>query len=160
MRQAFRAVREEFDDHLQAINDNTEEILENRAMILEIQERLCKLSDRISEIGLRLDDADRYAPIDLSLREQEMFIVLYTASQPVTYAEFAKRLTYPVSLIQELAFGLIQKGIPVVKQRSEMGELRLSLDIEFSERQTKHNIVRIDENLSRQLSRELQTSLF
>jgi hypothetical protein len=162
LRQAFNAVKEELDDHLDAINDNTEEILENRAMILELQERMCKLSDRLSELSLRLEEPvleERFSCVELSLREQEVFLSLYTASAPASYAVVSRQLSLPVPLLQELVGSIIGKGVPVQRTRDECGDLCLSLDPEFVELQSKHNIIGINNNISAQLSREFQQSL-
>ncbi len=162
LRQAFGAVKEELDEHLDAINSNTEETLENRAMLLELSERLCKVQDALAGFQMRLEDPafGRFSRISLSLREQEVFLLLYTAAGPIGYAELSRRLSLPSSHVQDLVFALIQKGVPVIKQRSPEGRFLLLLDIEFHELQARHNIVGIDDNLSKQLSRDMQLSLF
>lgn len=162
LREAFNAVHLEFEDHLDSINRNTGEILENRHMLLELQERITKLASDITDIKAQLQEPEAvqpmYEPIELSLREQEIFLTLYTADNPTSYDHLAKRLSLPVSLIQELAYEMVMKGVPIIKQRDEQG-VRLSIDIEFREQQSKHNLVGIDEAVSKQLTKDLQLKL-
>ena len=156
LRSAFRKIRDEFEMHLDSINTNTEEIFENRAMVLELQDRMDKLADKVHESS---SFEEEYPQIELTLREQEVFLVLYTAAEAVSYPQLSRQLSLPVALVQELTFSMIQKGVPVIKRRNDSGGVLVSLDIEFAELQSRKNIVGIDQNLSAQLSRELQMSL-
>lgn len=161
LRAAFAAIKNDLDNHLEDINENTQEIFENRHMIADLHERLCKLSDQLHEVRLRLDASDMRYPscIELSLREQEVFLVLYTATDVVAYSEVSRQVSLPVSFLQEVTYSLIQKGIPVVKQRDEQGRVLLSLDLEFKEEQSKRNIVGIDPVLRNHPNKSLQLSL-
>lgn len=161
LRAAFAAVQQDLDLHLDEINENTAEIHENRQMIADLHERICKLSDQVAELRLVLDGSSRYpSRIELSLREQEVFMVLYTASEPVTYDVLSSRVCVPVSVLQDITYQLVQSGIPVIKQRDELGRIQLSLDLEFKEEQSKRNIVGIDVNLLKQSNKCFQLSLF
>jgi hypothetical protein len=162
IRQAFNTVHKEFDEHLETINANTEEICENRYMLNELSERISKLSDDISVIKEALQSQtiidDPIPNIELSLREQEVFLVLYMHESGVSYSQVARHTSLPISVVQEILYDLIAKGVPVVKQRRE-SELTLLLDLEFRELQSKHNVVGIDEKLSKLLTKEMQLTL-
>lgn len=162
LRSAFNAVHREFEEHLESINGNTQEVLENRYMLEELQERLSKIASDVADIKQRLDEAPSnepiYETIDLTLREQEVFLVLYTSEQGVNYNTISQRLSLPVSLVQELVYEMIVKGVPIIKQRTEHG-MRISLDLEFREQQSKHNLVGIDEGVSKQLTKDFQLTL-
>lgn len=162
LRTAFNAVHREFEEHLESINGNTQEILENRYMLEELQERIMKVAADVADIKARLDespdDTPMYESIELSLREQEVFLVLYTQEHGASYTEIAERLTLPISLIQELIYDMIVKGVPIIKQRTERG-VNIRLDLEFREHQSKYNLVGIDEGVSKQLTKDLQLTL-
>jgi hypothetical protein len=162
IRDAFNTVHKEFEEHLETINANTEEILENRYMINELSGRIAKVADDISEIKdiLATESLSEpaYEHIELTLREQEVFLVLYMNESGVSYSQLTKYTSLPISVVQDLVFDLISKGIPVLKQRKE-SDIILSLDIEFRERQTQHNIVGIDEQVGKLMSKDLQLTL-
>lgn len=162
IRKAFNAVHQEFDEHLETINANTQEILENRYMLNELSDRITRLSDEISFIKDALtQEASINEPVetvDLSIREQEVFLVLYMNESGVSYTQLARHTSLPISAVQEIVYELIGKGIPVVKQRRGT-DLNITLDIEFREQQSKHNIVGIDDKLSKILTKEMQLTL-
>ncbi|MFT4249873.1 MAG: hypothetical protein ACMXYD_00735 [Candidatus Woesearchaeota archaeon] len=160
IRAAFNAVHKEFDEHLESINANTEEILEGRYMIEELFERVNKLSEDLLEVKELLGErSEQYEPIHLSAQQQEIFLAVYMHERGVSYSQLARESRLPVSVVQETVFDLITKGIPILKQRREE-DIILSLDIEFRERQSKHNLVQVDEAQSRFVRQESQTSLF
>ncbi len=161
LRAAFAAVQQDLDIHLDAINENTAEIYENRQMISDLHERICKLSDQVSELRLLVEQSPSRYPsrIELSLREQQVFMALYTAESGASYSDLSRSTCFPVSFLQDATYELVQKGIPIIKQRSEAGHIILSLDLEFKEEQSKRNIVGIDINLLQQANRGFQLSL-
>jgi len=162
LRDSFDAIKQDLDIHLDAINENTAEIYENRQMISDLHERICKLSDQLCELKVRLDESEVRFPmnIELSGREQEVFISLYTQASPTQYSDLSRTVSLPIARVQEVVYSLIQKGIPVLKQRSESGNILLSLDIEFKEEQTRRNIVSINHNVMLNANKVLQLSLF
>lgn len=162
LRDAFNQVHLEFEDHLDSINTNTNEIFENRTILLELSARIEELACELADVKRMLADDSTtldapYKPIELTLREQEVFLSLYTSSE-ITYEELAQQLTLPVSLVQDIVYDLIMKEVPVIKRR-QASRVYLSLDLEFREYQSRHNIVGIDEGISRQLSKDLQLTL-
>ena len=81
---AFSQIKEEFEDHLVAINENTNEIQSNYEVISEIDQKLNKLSERLDRIefflqkeGLETEEKQEFKPVRLSKREQEVFLVMY-----------------------------------------------------------------------------------
>lgn len=162
IRQAFNRVHQEFDMHLETINSNTLEIQENRYMVEELSERMAKISDDIAEIKELLSTQRETQPevqhIELTVREQEVFLVLYMNESGASYTRLAKHTSLPISVVQDIVFDLISKGIPVVKQRRE-ADIILSLDLEFRERQSRYNIVGIDEQVGKLLSKDMQLTL-
>ncbi len=152
-------IERDFEDHLDAINENTSEILENRTMILELHERICKLSDQINSLRLIINESiPSHHKIELELREQELFLLLYCEDKGLSYGDISRRLSVPISGVRELTYSLIQKGIPIIKKRRD-STIWCSLDIEFCEDHSKYNIVNIDEAVQDKIKRLQQKSL-
>ena len=163
IREAFDKVREEFDVHLDTINANTSEIHENRAMILAMQERLCKLADQITELRVMFEHSEpdaMYGAIrPLSIREQEVFLAIYTAGDLVSEERISRMLGLPVSHIREICESIREKEVPLRMHVNERDMIFYSLDPEFRETQARQNILGIDESLSVQWIKDYQSSL-
>ena len=67
LKDAFNVVREELDDHREAINQSTNEIQTN-------YEYLCKLDSKIEKLGERIDELTMFIK-QLKGQEQKKFIV-------------------------------------------------------------------------------------
>ncbi len=52
LQDAFSKIKEEFEDHLTAINQNTTEIQANYGYLSEIDEKIEKICQRLDQIGL------------------------------------------------------------------------------------------------------------
>lgn len=161
LRDAFNAVHLEFEEHLDSINTNTQEILENRHMLLELEERITHIAANIAEIKSELQTVDTspaYEKIDLTIREQEVFLLLYMHESGRSYERLSEELSLPISLVRDLIYDLISKGVPIIKQRTN-NQLVVSLDLEFREYQSRFNVVGIDQGVSKQLSKDFQRTL-
>ena len=82
---AFLKVKEELDEHLEAINENTTEnkTTYNRLRVLE--DKVDKLSEKMDKILAHFGEKKTYDIAELSLREQEIFIAIaFFASQPAS----------------------------------------------------------------------------
>ena len=86
LRHEFAKIREEFEEHLQAINENTNEISANYEYICEIEIKLDKLSERVDNLQMYLQSNSGISLVGkadfdvkrLNRREQEVFLVIYT----------------------------------------------------------------------------------
>lgn len=137
------SIKDELDEHLDTINENSREIDENRVMISSLHEQLCKLTDVVNELSFSGEDRMQ-AKIELSRSEQIVFEALYTEPGPMTYGFLARRSGKPVSVVRDIVFELVKKGVPVVKLRDELGAYHLALDMEFRELQARQQIVQIE----------------
>lgn len=147
----LKGIREEFDDHLESINDNTNEIQANYEYITKIDEKLRKISEKLDQMELWMfqtggvvvkEDDDQH--LDLNEKEKRAFLIIYTASQPVTYSLIAEALNENEFLIRGYVTNMLEKGIPIQKKYRGR-QVYLSLDKEFKEKQAKHNIVGINQ---------------
>ncbi|MEK6828081.1 MAG: hypothetical protein AABX78_01910, partial [Nanoarchaeota archaeon] len=60
LRHEFIKIKQEFEEHLQAINENTNEISANYEYICELESKLDKLSERVDQIQMYLWDSSTH----------------------------------------------------------------------------------------------------
>ena len=150
MRSAFNKVRDELDNHLDTINRNSEEIHSLYDFLMGLEQKLDKLAERIDE--LQANQEPRISA-PLTLREQEVFLVLYAAEEPVTHTTITSRLGITEGRIGGVIGNLVAKGVPVLQQGFN-GDTAYALELRFKELQARKNIVHIDERVSRSLVEE------
>lgn len=153
----LQSIREELDDHRDAINNNTDEIEGNHELVYQVLSQLDKLSERIDSMAMYLKKKDAAFTDDnlveikpLTKREKEVFSALYELNlglPAVSYRDLAKQLAMPVSLVQSYVTALIEKGVPVEKRFSHR-TVYLSLRSSFQRLQAKNNIVGVDAKLT------------
>ena len=89
--------------------------------------------------------------ITLTLREQEIFLVLYTSENPSNSRQISRKLGLPEESTKNYIDNIISKGVPVIK-RYVNGEILYVLDAEFKNLQAKENILSINEAIAKQFS--------
>ena len=153
MRAEFTKIRQEFEEHLQAINENTNEISANYEYTCEIQGKLDKLSDRVDQIQMYLETnsnivfekRNNFDVKRLNRVEQQVFLVIYTLEEEkgsLTYEDIAGKLNMSEQLISNYITSLIEKGVPILK-RYINSKPYLRLDPEFKTLQAKENILQL-----------------
>ncbi|MFT4311268.1 MAG: hypothetical protein ACMXX7_01430 [Candidatus Woesearchaeota archaeon] len=155
LKNAFSSIKIEFNEHLETINQNTTEIQSLYDYVSEVEHKLDKLSERIDELQMHLNPTMAYDQfsVELTHREQEVFVVLYAESQKITAKTIARRLGFTDEMVQRYIYSLISKGIPVLKHFQDE-EMFITLDDKFKELQARRNVLKIDESISRQLLTE------
>jgi hypothetical protein len=144
-------VREELDDHREAINENTSEIGLGHEMVSELAKRIDLLTARIDELTLLVKGRGQTVATwdlkPLSEREKQIFHALYALSEQrnnaVSYNELAFELKTSESSIGGFIAAFIAKGIPVVK-RYAGSKAYVGLDEGFRHAQARDNIVGIN----------------
>ncbi len=143
----FRRVESELNDHLEGINANTNEIQSVYEVLAEIEGKLDKLACRVDDLYMkfeqRTEEVFDYMIEPLTHTEKDVFLALYTSSEPVTYKELATKTKMQEIMVQEYLTSLIAKGIPISK-KYQNNMILVSLDQEFKEAQAKKNIVKIN----------------
>lgn len=155
LRDAFSKIKDEFLEHLQAINENTNEIQANYEKLLELEAKFDKVVERIDEIAMFVkhpSSAERKAfeITPLTKNEQEVFQALYSLVHEkgqAKYAEVGRRSGFTEELVQSYITNLVEKGIPIGK-RYLGKDVLLSIDSAFCELQAKENILQINEMIS------------
>ena len=147
-KQGFSMIKEELDEHRESINANSDEMDMLAGQMASLEAKLDKISERLDELYMT-KSGNPYADlrVKLNVREQEIFLVLYTARKQLRAAEMAKTLGLTVEMVQETIVKLIAKGIPVLRTRNVYTLEKLFKDI-----QAKKQIIKIDENIKRELA--------
>jgi hypothetical protein len=140
------SIREELDEHLDAINMNTSEIQASADMIMDLEGKFNKLSEKVDKVldMLEQQSKPKTQVKPLALREQEIFIALYTEQQFLTYQQIASKVSLPESMVPGIIDAIVAKGIPILKKH-EMATVSVQLDNDFRERQTRENMLNINE---------------
>ncbi len=150
----FSEIKDKFEDHLIAINENTNEVQANYEYLCELDSKIEKLGERIDQIqlflqnhGLQIEDRPEFTVGNLTKREQEVFLVLYTldgSKDKISYEDIAKK----TGLTEELAMGyidnMIRKGVPINRKHSHSRTF-LQLNPHFRTLQAKKNILNLDQ---------------
>jgi len=88
--------------------------------------------------------------IKLTLREQEVFMILYLGKR-FTTIDIAKRLGFTEGMVNLYLINLITKGVPVVKELLD-DLLVFGLEPEFKDLQARRNVLEIDSRVAQQIS--------
>ena len=154
VRKAFASVKEEMNVHRDTIDQNTNDLHTCYEYLAEVDRKLDKLAERLDELQFSLHPEQRPdVRIALTHREQETFMVLYTAEDPVTSLEIGRRLGLTVEMIEQYLFSLTAKGIPVLKTFAN-GKVYHSLDLKFKDLQARRNVLNISGEISEELLRD------
>lgn len=142
------------DGHLDSINQNTNEIQTCYEYLTELDSKIEKINSRLDSFELFLNPETNYPEnIKLSLREQEVFMILYAVEEPSTAIDISRRLGFTVEMVERYVNNIIKKGVPILKNFTN-GQVFFSLDLKFKDVQARKNILNIDEGISHQLLNE------
>lgn len=136
-------IHNELNEHLDSINQNSIEIQSSYDYMEEIVQKLDKLHSRIDELESSMTQPQNYDnKSELNDKEKEVFLVLYTSNEPLSYEEIATRASLPIYLMEEIINSLDQKRIPVIR-RNFAGKLLFILDEKFKAMQSQTGMVNV-----------------
>ena len=151
---AFSQIRDEFEDHLTAINENTNEIQANYEFLSNVDQKMNKLAERLDKIemflqsaGMEIDEKPSFKPIRLSKREQEIFLMLYTLEEvkgSVTYLDIARKVCLTEDIVASYMANMVRKGVPITK-KYVANEAHLKINPQFKALQAKENVLGIEQ---------------
>lgn len=154
-------IKEEFEDHLVAINQNTGEIRCTLEYVSQVDSKIDKLNERIDKIQLFLEGnlgfiaekEQKFTVSKLSRKEQEFFLTLYAMTEHnelIPFKELARKACLHEDAAKDCLSCLTHKGIPIIRTLVR-DSIHLRLDKEFRRQQTKHNILGIEQRTIREL---------
>lgn len=145
LKAACEAIREEIDEHLDAINQITRETACVYDVISELDFKVEKLAERLDRLEMFLRP-ETFKPTFLSLthREQEAFAVIYSSEESLTALEIGRRLGFSEDMVKTHVTNLIAKGVPILQR---LGGESFYLERNFKALQARENVLHIDEKL-------------
>lgn len=155
LREAFRKIREEKDEHLESINQLTNELQTAFEYISELDNKYEKVKEITDELqifknSLLLNDKSHFNNIDLSLEEQKLFLILYVfgEKEPLLWKFVTNKLGVNDSGFRNILSSLLDKKIPITKEKIG-NDWHFNIDARFRELQMKENIIKIHESVSK-----------
>ena len=152
--QVFSEIKDKFEDHLTTINENTNEIQGNYEYLCELDAKIDKLNERMDQMqmflqkhGLEVKEKPEFKVANLTKREEEIFLVLYTldgTKDQITYQDIARRSGLTEELVMGYIDNLARKGVPVVRKHSH-NRTFLKLNPYFRTLQAKENIMKLNQ---------------
>lgn len=145
---AILQIQEQLEDHHQSINEDTSEIQANHAEIYHLRMQIERLREQMEELRLEPSRGPRNYPVEQpTIREQEVFMVLYTTDGFINQREVARRLGISDRLVLQYITNLMEKGIPITR-KGHLQDMFLRLDSDFKELQAKENVAGINKQLT------------
>ena len=153
LKEALKGIKNELNEHLEAINENTSEIQASYECMNELNAKLEKLGERLERIELLLQTNSNFIVEErsfdikpLTKTEQHVFLVIYALEDEkglVSYADIYKKTGLPSYVVSEYIARLVDKGIPIIKKYvNNIPYIKLNPD--FKRLQAKENILMID----------------
>ena len=152
LKTSFSKVRSELTEHLDTINQNTNEMQVLYGYLSELEHKMDKLSERIDEISITKPSLKEEFNVELSVREEEIFLALYTASKAKTAKEIANLLSLTEEIVNSYKYKLLAKGIPIKEDIIE-GVSYISLDRTFKDLQARKNLINVNEHVLEQFAK-------
>ncbi|MCD6589939.1 hypothetical protein J7K74_02020, partial [Candidatus Woesearchaeota archaeon] len=140
IREAFKKISREMEEHLEAINMNTNEIQSNYEEILELKQKIERLSERIDELQMLIAPRLKLSNVVLTEHEEEVFIVLYTAAQKITSYQISQRTGLSPEYCENLVYSMMVKGLPIYREING-GEVLFYMDPYFKDLQARKRII-------------------
>jgi biotin operon repressor len=152
IKSAFKSVKDEMNMHLETINQNSSEIQSIYEFLNEIDAKIEKLNERIDGIQMYVspDSTDDTFSIELTHREQEVFLIIYSENNTVSAKDIGRKLGFSDEMVNKYVYNMISKGVPILRQYKD-NEVIVSLDLKFKDLQARKNVLKIDESISKQL---------
>jgi hypothetical protein len=155
LREAFKKIREERDEHLEGINELTAELQTAFEYISGLENKYEKLKEITDELqmfknSMLLNDKTHFSNIILSLDEQKLFLALYIfgEKEPLSFKLIMKKIGVEQEALKLLISSLLDKKIPITRERIGT-EWYFNIDPRFRELQMKENLIKIHESVSK-----------
>ncbi len=155
LKQAFKKIKEERDEHRESINQLTSELQTSFEYISDLEVKYEKIKEITDELqmfknSMLLNDKTHFSNIDLSLDEQKLFIIMYIfgEKEPLSFKFITQKLGANDMVVKALLSSLLDKKVPITREKIS-SELYFNLDPRFRELQTKENLIKIHDSVSK-----------
>ncbi|MFP4118139.1 MAG: hypothetical protein ACLFTR_04410 [Candidatus Woesearchaeota archaeon] len=142
------SIKEEFDDHLNAINSNTLEIQDNYERISQLDNKIDAIASKLENTHMMLTELmkrkNKFSKTKLSDEEQKVFIGIYSENRSMSLTTLSRRLGLNRSTIRSAINSMKKKEVPLLVDK-EGADTRVGLEQRFKEIQATENLIKIDE---------------
>ncbi|MBU2561141.1 MAG: hypothetical protein KKD17_02505 [Nanoarchaeota archaeon] len=154
-------LRQEIDDHLEAINSNTGEQEIQNTFICELDNRLNKVEEKVDELHFLLKQLVLRAKlsVELSKDEQRVFLILYTHEKFMKPEAISQKAFLQKEIVEDALTSMMDKGLPLEREIIE-GTVYFRMNKEFKLRQAKEHIITIDPEVTSQFHNTLLNQFF
>jgi len=161
LKASFTRVKEEFDDHLCAINENTEELGLLHGRLSEFDSKMEKLNTRIDNIHMMFRQilVANTISVDLTNEEQKIFVMLCNYTKYICQDDVVIKTFMSSEDIEECITAMKDKGI-VIDRRELEGKVYYRLDPEFKEEQQKTGMIKINSAVTQQFENKMLNTFF
>jgi predicted transcriptional regulator len=142
LKNSFKKLRGELDNHLDGINQNSNEIQNSYEYLTEIERKVDRLSERIDKLFLMINPEEDIKQFELTHREQEIFLQLYTSKEKLSLNVLARKAGLSLEMVTEYIKTIAAKGVLIIREIKNNTNY-VYIDESFKEKQTKFNIVKI-----------------
>ena len=158
---AFSTIKEEMEEHLQAINENTVEIQQSFDNTAGLELKVDKLSERVDEIHFMFKQliSQSRVSISLTLEEQRIFLILYTSDSYVSPQQISSKFNIDINEVLDVLDSIFDKGIPLEKQFISGSEF-VKLESNFKDIQAKQQVIKIDPSIKSQFQNTVLNHFF
>jgi len=146
---SFAAVKEEFDDHLLAINESTEELQVHNARLEQLDSKIEKVASRMDDISLMLKQFAMHGRynIELDFYEQKVFMALYTYENGLLSLEkISERSSVPLFQVKDILTSMLDKGVRM-KRDVVNGKVLFELEDNFRQKQAVEQVVKVSPHI-------------
>ena len=114
----LNAIREELDEHLDALNQNTAEIASTHEYVSELDVKLEKLMERVDALQALLlsQTPATKTQLKLNAKEEDVLKVLQESLEPLSSLSLGKSCGLTPDLAAQTLYCLKQKGVKVLAQ--------------------------------------------
>ncbi|MGV8151397.1 MAG: hypothetical protein ACP5NV_06755 [Candidatus Woesearchaeota archaeon] len=155
IRDAFKKIKDERDEHLESINALTSELQTAFEYISELENRFDKIKETVEELMIfknstLINDKSHFSNVVLSLEEQKLFLTLYVfgEKEPLSWNFIVKKFDVSDNTLKLLLSSLLDKRIPITKEKIG-NEWYFNIDSRFREMQSKEQLIKIHESVSK-----------
>lgn len=133
----FSGIKEELDDHREAINQHDQELKEVYLLVEKMMERQ-EEQDMLTGARQQL-----HVDIALTTMERRLLLILYTSDYLLSLSDLADRLGAAQPVVEQLLEELTAKGVSLLRQTSLDQRVYIQLDPKFRAMQAKKNLFRL-----------------
>lgn len=152
VKESFRNLKSELEDHLDSINDNTNEVEYFAELMMEFDNRLTRMENAIfsmtSKVNQIIPDDNHPRSAKLTDKEADVFQIIFRSeNEPVGLNDLSKQTNITENNVKKIVQNMIEKQIPIISTDTTNGRF-FYVEESFREKQLKFNVLNLSTNLT------------